>query len=163
MSNCSCIAGNFNFYAEAIDRKTIIFQDLSEWASGDGYEYPSEYEMEVIPPATSKSYKVTVKTGQINKYTEEQIGTIKDGVYCFKVDSCDNTITRSTALFPTIECCVRQSWATLDESKYDQLREIENNLKQVVSHVELNNIQSATKKLNITKKLLENLKCDCDC
>lgn len=160
---CACIRNNFNFYAKAIDKKTIIFQDLSDWMDEDGYDFPAEYTVEITPPATSKSYSVNIKVGQINRLTEKDLGSIKDGVYCFKTESCGKQYTRSVAIFPKLECCIKQLWATLDSSRYDDITEIENHLKLVSINTELNNIQLATKELNITKKLLENIKCDCDC
>lgn len=163
MTNCACIAGVFNFFAKAADKKTIIFQDQSAWMEGEGYDSPSEYLVNVIPPASSKTYPVAIKVGQVNRLTETQFGTLKDGIYCFKVETCGVPYTRSVALFPKLQCCIKQLWATSDKSKHDDIREIEYHLNQVSINAELNNIQLADSELKITKKLLENIKCDCDC
>ena len=160
---CSCIRGNFNFYAKAIDKNTIIYQDLSDWMVEPGYEYPQEYVVNLTPPASSKSIAITIKVGQLNRLSSSEIGPLKDGVYCFKVESCGKKYTRSIAIFPKLECCIKQLWATLDSSRYDDIIEIQNHLKLVSINTELSNIQTANRELNITKKLLENIKCDCDC
>jgi hypothetical protein len=163
MTNCSCITGDYNFYVDSLDKDTIVYQDLSNWMVEDGYDVPEQYIVEITPPATSKSYSINIKTGQLNRLTEKEIGTLKDGIYCFKVTSCGQDYTRSKAIFPKLECCISQLWATLDSNKYDQINEIESHLKLVEINAELNNIQLAQSELKITKKLLENLKCDCDC
>lgn len=167
MANCACLKGVFNYYVEALDRNTIIFQDLSEWMTESGYEVPSTYALTVIPPATSKEYSVNIKVGQLTRLTSDDIGTIKDGVYCFKVPSdgvgCGEGYTRSTALFPKIECCLKQAWVSLGDTKYNELSEIQFHLDQVTRNVQINNVQLAEKELKIAKILLDNLKCDCGC
>lgn len=161
--DCSCIRGNYNYYAEAIDKKTIVYQDLSDWMDDEGYVLPTEYDVDVTPPASSTAKTITMKVGQINRLTSEELGQIRDGIYCFQVVSCGEPYTRSQAIFPYIQCCLKQAWATLGGESHESLEEIENHLKLAKINAELNNVQLASKELKIAKKLLENIKCDCDC
>jgi hypothetical protein len=161
--SCGCIKGNYSFYVEALDKDTLIYQDLSEWMEGDSYEFPTTYEVTIIPPASATGTTLELLVSSTNKITSEHIGAILDGIYCFKVESCGVEYKRSIALFPWIECCVKQAWATLDQSYADQIREIERQLKLSKINSELNNVKFANSNLKIAKKLLENLKCDCNC
>lgn len=161
--NCGCIKNNFSFHAEAIDRKTIIYQDLSDWMEGDSYTLPTMYDVEVVPPGQSSGIILSLLVTSTNKITKDDLGRILDGIYCFKVESCGKKYIRSVAIFPYIECCVKQAWASLDVSYADQIREIERYLKLTKINAELNNVKLANSNLKIAKKLLENLKCDCNC
>lgn len=143
---CSCVRGNHNLFAEAIDKNTIIIQDLSDWMDDIGYEYPTQYITNLTLPASSKSVPIQIKVGQINRLTSTEIGTIKDGVYCFKTESCGIEYTRSIALFPKLECCIKQLWATLESNRYAEIIEIETHLKLVAINAELNNVQLADRK-----------------
>lgn len=163
MTNCSCIKGNYNYYTEAIDKETIIYQDLSDWMIEEGYEYPTEYDIIVTPPTSSTPVSLTVKVGEINRITSTDIGTIKDGIYCYETTSCGKSYKRSQALFPSIECCIKTAWATLGSQHYPAIEEIERHVKLVTVNAELNNVILASRELKIAQKLVENLKCDCDC
>jgi hypothetical protein len=161
--DCSCIRGNYNYYAEAIDTKTIIYQDLSDWMDDEGYIYPVDYQVSITPPTSSQPKIFTMRVGEMNRISSEDIGHIRDGIYCFTVVSCGDRYVRSQAIFPHLRCCVKQAWATLGIEWQEAIEEIENHLKLATINAELNNVQLASKELKIAKKLLENIKCDCDC
>lgn len=163
MKDCSCIRGNYNFYVEAIDKATIIYQDLSDWMDEDGYVVPSEYVVRITPPVESAGVDILMRVGHINRLTEVELGCIRDGIYCFRVTSCGERYIRSKAIFPHIECCIKQAWATLGIEWQEKIEEVENHLRLSSINAELNNVQLASKELAIAKKLLENIKCDCDC
>lgn len=160
---CSCIAGIYNFYVEAIDKYTIVYQDLSKWMDETGYENPTEYVVEVTPPMSTVPRSIVMQIGQINRLTSEELGTIKDGIYCFEVMSCGKSYKKSIAIFPYLRCCVKQAWATLGVGWKEAIEDVENHLKLASINAELNNVQLASNELSIAKKLLENIKCDCDC
>lgn len=163
MADCSCIRGNFNCYVEAIDTTTLVYQDLSDWMDEAGYVYPSDYSIQVTFPARKTAKEVFVNTGAITRIANENGSVLKDGIYCFQVSSCGNVYTRSKALFPNIECCLKQAWATLGKEWQEKLEEVGNYLKYAAIHAELNNITLASQTLKIAEKLLGNIKCDCDC
>ena len=163
MNDCSCIRGNYNFYAESIDKDTIVYQDLSNWMDETGYVYPTSYDVIITTPMSSSGTTIELYIGQLNRLTSVELGSIRDGIYCFQTTSCGESYTRSVAIFPNLRCCVKQAWATLGIEKQEQIEEVENHLKLASINSELNNIQLASKELMIAKKLLDNLKCDCDC
>lgn len=163
MAECSCIRGNYNFHAEAVDRETIIYQDLSDWMDDEGYDFPTELTIQITPPTRTTAIPITIKVGEINKISSTSIGGLKDGIYCFETTSCGQKYTRSKAIFPYMECCVKQAWATLGMEHQEKIEQVENYLKLVTINAELNNVQTASKQLKIAKKELENLKCDCNC
>lgn len=130
---------------------------------GATYEIPQVYEVTVIPPGQQSGVILDLLVESTNEITKDDIGKILDGIYCFKTTSCGIEYSRSVAIFPYIECCVKQAWATLDASYAEQIREIERYLKLTKVNAELNNVKLANSSLKIAKKLLENLKCDCNC
>ena len=160
---CSCIRGNFNFYVEALDKETIIYQDLSDWMDEENYEDPVSYDVTIIPPTKTKGVTLSLLVGSTNRLTSQELGCFLDGIYCFKVTSCGVEYIRSKAIFPYLECCVKQAWATLYEQFEDQIREVEKHLKLAKINAEHNNVKLASKNLAVAKKLLENIKCDCNC
>lgn len=161
--DCSCIRGNFDCYVDYIDKDTLIYQDLSDWMIEEGYAEPTEYVVSVTPPASFSPISLSFKIGQLNKITATDIGSIKDGVYCFEVESCGINYKRSKAIFPNLGCCVKQAWVTLGIEWKTKIEEIENHLKLASINAEMNNVQTASKELIIAKKLLDNIKCDCNC
>lgn len=163
--DCSCIRGDsgYNFYVEAIDPDTIIYQDLSVWMDENNYVLPSTYTVVIQPPGVSSTYTLEFDISSINRITKNEIGSIRDGIYCFSVDICGVKYKKTKSLFPKIECCIKQAWATLDDSWWEKLEEVENYLKLTSINAELGNIKEANNTFNIAKKLLENIKCDCNC
>lgn len=162
---CSCIKGDsgYNFHVEALDKKTIVYTDLSLWVDDDNYKLPDKYLVVITPPASTTGYEIEMLVGSTNRLTDDELGYIRDGIYCFTVDICGVKATRSRAIFPHLECCVKQAWATLGIERQEEIEKIENHLKLAKINAELNNVQTATKELKIAKILLENIKCDCNC
>lgn len=163
MAECSCIRGNYNFYTEALDKDTIVYQDLSDWMEEEGYDSPTEYVVTITPPLSTQSVAVTMKVGEMNRIGSDEIGTVRDGVYCFETTSCGEYYTRTHAIFPYMECCVKKAWATLGIEWHGRILEVEYHLKLASIQAELQNIQLASNELKVASKLLENIKCDCDC
>lgn len=161
MATCSCIRGNFNIYVKAIDKDTLVYHDLSEWMTDDGYIVPDTYSVTITPPATSKSTTLTLKTGSTNQIGVSELGSLKDGAYCFEVTSCGISYKKSVGLFPSLECCLKQAYAT--QSDVGKVDEVDSYLKRASINVELNNLQTASSNLSIAKALLENMQCDCNC
>jgi len=159
--SCSCIKGVYNFYVKAIDTEKIVYRDSSDWMEGDNYLSPDKYTVYVTPPATSKREKLELVVNSINII--QGIGKLKDGVYCFETTSCGVTYKKSVALFPHLECCLKQAWATLGEESIPKLEEIESYKKLAETNAEFNNVKAAASNLDIAQKLLRNLKCDCSC
>lgn len=159
---CQCLRGVYRFYAKPIDTTVIIYKDASDWMSEDqNYVTPTEYQIKVTPPRTSTATSFTVLVDHNNQLTFG--GKLKDGVYCYETDSCGVHYVRTVALFPNIMCCVKQARATLGPEYKSRIDEVESYLDSAAYNAELNNIKTAGKNLKIAEKLLENLKCDCNC
>lgn len=163
MRDCSCIRGVFNVHAEALDKDTLVVTDVSEWMDEEGYDPPTVYTASITPPASSRAFDVLIDANKTNKITSEDIGAIKDGVYCFTVESCGKVYTRNKALFPKMECCVAKAWATMPGHREDQIREVDKFLMLATHAAELGNVNDSFNNLKIARQLLDNLKCDCDC
>lgn len=157
---CICIRGIYNFYVKAVDTETLIYKDLSDWMDDEGYLTPSKYTVKLTPPGTGTSKSLELSVSSNNKI---DIGKLKDGIYCFETDSCGKNYKRSVGIFPNIECCVKQAWATLGLEFKSKIEEVESYLKAASINAELNNVKTATQNLKIAGKLLENIKCDCSC
>lgn len=166
MTTCSCIRGRgYDFTLDTPDKKTLIYNDLSDWmneADGD-YQVPDTYSVSILPPASSTPVTLILNVGSSNKITKEDLGSIRDGIYCFEVTSCGNTQKKSIGIFPSIECCIRQAYAVAPQSEIRKIEEVESYLRRASINVEMNNVKTAEKNLKIAKKLLENVKCDCNC
>lgn len=159
MANCSCIRGNYNFYAREVDKNGFRYQDLSDWMDEPGYTIPTTYSVTITPPATRNSVTLNLTVGGTNYITKEQLGSLKDGIYCFEVTSCGISYKRSIGLFPEMRCCIRQLYAT--ENDPSKAQEVDNYLERASINIEFNNIQLAEKNLKIARRLLDNLKCSC--
>ena len=162
-NDCSCIKNNYNLWAIASDRKTILYRDLSDWMEGPNFDQPVQYIVNITVPGSFKEVPVVLDVFDVNPLTKEELGSIKDGIYCFKVLSCGIKYIRSKAIFPFLECCVKQAWATLEDIFEDKIREVEKHMELANINAELNNVRLASDNLSIAKKLLDNLKCHCDC
>lgn len=158
---CTCIRGIYNFYVKAVDIKTLVYKDLSDWMDDDNYIYPEKYPVFITPPGTSKAEKIELLVSSINKI--DQFGNLKNGIYCFETTSCGVKYTKSVAIFPKLECCVKQAWATLGLEFKTRIEEVESYMKSASINAEYNNVKTASQNLKIAEKLLDNLKCDCNC
>lgn len=160
---CACIKGEFNISAFAPDCDNLIFLDLSEWMDGDHYLLPKEYEFEIVPPGKTSGPFFSTISGTSTRITREELGfRIMDGVYCIKVTNCGVDYLKRVAIFPELECCITRAKVLLPEKK-QEIREIEDLLDSVKYSIEIKDIKVAQSSLEIVKKMVRNLKCDCDC
>lgn len=159
--DCFCIRGKFNFYVKAVDLENIVYKDSSDWMDDENYATPDEYVVKATPPGTGTATDFTVLVKHNNQLTFG--GKLKDGIYCFEVDSCGKHYIRTVGLFPNIRCCIKQARAVLGNEFRSRIDEVESYLDSAAYNAELNNVKTAGKNLKIAEKLLENLKCDCSC
>lgn len=160
---CSCIRGNYNVYVKALDKKTLIYQDLSDWMDEPRYDLPETYTVTVIPPGESTGVSLELNIRNTNRISEDDLGCIKDGVWCFQTESCGTLYKRSVGIFYSIECCIRKAYATESDKSYKAIKEVEMFVTLAKSAVSINNIQEATEFLEIAQKKLDRIKCDCNC
>jgi len=160
---CSCIRGIYNIVVKALDKKTLNYQDFSDWMDEDRYEHPETYEVIVTPPGTSDGYSLTLSTICANKITEEQVGCIKDGIWCFETNSCGVNYKVSVGIFYSIDCCLKKAFATEPKKNYEALKEVEMFLELAKSSISINNFKEGSEYLDIAQKKLDIIKCDCNC
>lgn len=159
MSNCSCIRGIYNFHVQAIDTKIIIYQDLSDWMDDDGYSKPDTYLVKITPPRKFNSIDFIMKVDSTNRIDSSKLGKLLDGIYCFEAESCGVSYKKNVGIYPNIACCLKKAFL----KDYEKALEVKKHLHLFVLNVELGFIIEADKNLKIAKKLLDNIKCDCDC
>lgn len=165
---CACIRGNFNYYVKALDKHTLIYQDLSDWMEEDRYYVPEIYRVTVIPPGSVTGIKLDLSTKNVNRLTEEQLGCIEDGIWCFETESCGVNYKRSVGIFYKIECCLRKAFAKIENcaipvGAYEKLKEVEMYLELCKSAAEINNYSESNEFLEIAQKKLDRIKCNCKC
>lgn len=163
-SICSCIRGKdgFDFYVFVKDRNSIIYHDLSDWMDEGGYTVPTTYEVDVIPPGRYNAVTLTMNVGTVTEISAEQLGgCLIDGAYCFQTEYCGYKYTKSRALFPYLECCLKKALATQEDP--NKIMKIKEYLRLADINIELNNVKIGEKNLKIAKTLLGNIQCNCDC
>lgn len=164
MTQCSCIKKNFNFHFEALNTKTALFQDFSDWMSGEHYVKPERYTVEIKLPNRKGFKKKEVDALSFNKITSEDFGyssCLPDGVYTFKTESCGNVYTRYKAITPDLECRVQCMLAKgIDPLKVATLSA---QIKSIHYNAELDKIIEADKLYKLVKREIDLIECDCSC
>lgn len=167
MAKCSCIRNNnYDFNLNVYSCYSLIYTDLSEWMTEEQYVIPESYNVEVTSPDGQKAI-LTIKTDQANKITSEHLYSIPglcitDGVYCFKIDNCQDIITKSKAITCKLEC--RKDSLVIKASSdedWENIKEIESHISAIHSQANIGNFTEANKEYKFAKKLLDNLNCDC--
>lgn len=170
--SCACIKGIYDFRVEACDTNRLLYTDLSEWMKDEPYIIPKYHRIYVTPPGQKKEYEVLVEPLSTTVIDAGQIGMkkLQDGIYCFTVKpldessgGCGKEYIKSTGIFPNLECCIAQAHATLDDDKYEDIKDVEKMLTMSKVSVDLGKVKSAQDTFKIAKKLLDRLKCDCTC
>ena len=160
---CSCIKGNYDFLIVSSDTQNLVYQDLSDWMTGDHYVIPTEYFVEIIPPGRTTGVQVTVDTGCSTRINRDDTNfRFKDGVYCFIVDSCGKKYIKSIGVFSEIECCIKKAKVTKPHLT-EELLQIENKLEALKHMISTGYTKDASSSLQIIENNLRNIKCDCDC
>ena len=135
---------------------------MSDWMEEDRYDPPETYTVNVIPPGESTGYTLELNVQGFNKINKEDVGCIKDGVWCFNTISCGEDYKKSIGIFYNIECCIAKAYATEPERQEEAIKEIEMWVKEAKVAVELNQIVQATEFLELAQNGLERIKCNCD-
>lgn len=151
---CSCIKNNYNFFLSEISCQYILYNDLSIWMEGDNYITPSTYIVQIgTSPDSLKDYEVSTKG-----VTEL---SLKDGVYIFKVTSCQNTYTRWRAVTAKLQCCLDIYLVSEDRPDLEKVKEAQRLLDGAKLYAVYNKPVQANDYYKMAKKLIESLNCDC--
>lgn len=172
MPNCSCIKGHYEFKVESCESTRLFYTDLSEWMLEEPYVIPKNYKVQIIPPGKNTSIDKQVEALSTTVITAADLNLkrLEDGIYCFIISptdkdsgGCGKEYTRSTAIFPNIQCCLNKAFSTEGEDKYADLKDVEKFLDFAKNESELGNTKAAAENYKIAKKKLDRLKCDCGC
>lgn len=165
--SCACIKKVYDIHLSHKDCKTLVYEDQSDWMSGEAYEYrPSTQEVRVYIPSKKKEYTITVDPSKRNYITSvELFGTsepicLPDDIYCFKVFSCGDDYQINRALTCRAECkideLVSKAKTELDFSEVGFLR---NMVYSVKVNASLGKPEAAMEILQIVNKKLKHLTC----
>lgn len=165
--NCSCIKNNnYDFSLNYPSCYSLIYSDLSEWISGEQYVIPETYNIEVTPPEYP-SKLISVKTLGSTKITSEDLFDaeglcISDGVYCFKIDNCQDILTKYKAVTCKLECRKDNLIIKASSSEdWENIRKIESLIYSVHANANNGNYREANLEYKFAKKILDNLNCEC--
>lgn len=160
--DCSCIKGNFDVETLEVSSEKFTVTDVSDWMQEARYSIPTEFGVEVIPPGSASGPTIQLVPFSSITVSKEDV-SIKDGVYTFKVESCGVTYLKHKLVLPRFRCCLDQAWAQLSDKFHTELLEIETYITGTDISVEFNQLDQAFSFFKIAEKLLNNLKCDCNC
>lgn len=178
---CGCIAGRFDFTFGVRGEDHFIYQDLSVWEEGEGYQIPPYYTVRVKSP-TAKDYKdIQVRTGGsflIDKAELGVTGCIPDGVYCFRVESgvdcssvgCGLQYDAYRMLTTLIECRLMKSQVyymdgkgEIPSEKSGSLDLIDMKIESSKFQAEIGNFSMAQDEYKVANKMLDILNCENSC
>jgi len=164
--DCACIKANYNFQLKALDSKTLLYQDFSDWMEHDYYERPEKYTVEVTPPNSNKSVKLEIKTNGLNVITSKELGfgensCLPQGVFSFMAKSCGNTYVRYKGVTPDLEC--RVECALLQGVDPLEISRLTTKIKSIHYNLERDMITEANKIFKVVTKEIDLLECDCGC
>lgn len=160
--DCSCIKGNFDVETLEVAADKFTVTDISDWMQEVRYTIPDTFGVEVIPPASSSGPTLQLEPARSVTITKDDIA-MKDGVYTFKVESCGVVYLKHKLVIPKMRCCLDQAWVQMSDKYHAELLEIEKYIKGTDVSVEFNQMNQALTFFKIASKLLDNLKCDCNC
>lgn len=165
MNTCSCIRGVYNFNVETKDNKNIIYTDLSDWMLDEVHSIPDFYKIKIYLPGNSSFKEISVsaksKTSTRIEASDLGLSCIPDGPYTFSVDSCGTIYNKKTVLMPNLWCCYKKLIAI--EGITPESETILQHIKNCINNSELQNIVDANASFKVAKKMLERLKCNCNC
>lgn len=145
-------------HVQVIDQDNMIYQDLSDWTTD-----PTVYSVEVTRPATSQPVSVEVSGTENTRISQEDIGTIVDGIYTFETVSCGIRYKRYKGLFFHTECCIKKTYIGADTRTKELLQQVQETLKETQAAIEVNNISLAEELYEIVEAQMDRIACDCGC
>lgn len=170
-NNCFCIKGNYDFYIDVIDTKTIVYHDLSSWMEEEPYVLPSTYTVSLkLPTEAVFEIEVKPKTSTIIKAEDLPVLKFKDGIYCFTIDAlspnsggCGDEYVKTTGIFPNLDCCLNSAYSKLEDEYYERIKEVEHWLSKAKISSQLEMEKQAYSEYDIAKRKLAKLNCNCNC
>lgn len=161
--DCNCIRNNFDVSIQVVDFDTAIFTDTSDWMEEDGYTIPPSYNIQIQVPNSMVNQEITLVPGISVTVKGKDLSGLRDGVYLLSTTSCGKTYSRYKAIFPYMRCCLDQAWVERYSQDKSQLLTIEQSLYLATVKAELKDSKGSADFLDLAKRQLDNLKCDCKC
>jgi hypothetical protein len=158
---CSCIKGSYDFVVTEINCDKVLYQDLSVWMEGENYTLPPTYKLDIYDIDNQGTTTTLLQTIDVNTKGITDIAKyVKDGVYEFRVVSCENTYKRWVGIAPKLQCCLDRYLASseYDEKKYTEADRL---LKGVRTTALFNQPAEAIAFYKMAKRLVDKLNCDC--
>ena len=156
--------GRFNLLFWSLDCKTLLIQDISDWKT-DNKPLPSEYTAHITIPNGATPVPIVLKTGIINTFTMEDFGYGKsqlfDGIYCVKIQDCENEILIHRALACRLNCCYKQMVAGNKEVSNESKELIKSWIEDIPLLVEVGRLNEAKSLFEMTRRELKNLNYNC--
>lgn len=173
MQQCFCIKGvpGLDFYVKVLDTQTLVYNDLSDWVTDDPYIIPETYEVEVtLPDSSVIVLELNALSSTVIRASDIGIHKFKDGIYCFKVNAmseksggCGYDYTKVAGIFPNIDCCIDKAYSKLEDSKFEDVREVESWLDKAKNSASLGKEKQSLEEWKAAKRLLQKLNCECNC
>lgn len=166
--SCSCIKNrDYDVHLSFKDCKTMVYEDQSDWMSGESYEdRPSLYEVRVYIPSRKKEYTLNLDPSKRNYITSvELFGTsepicLPDDIYCFSTVSCGVEHKINRAFVCRTECKIdeltNKAKSKDEHSEVGFFRNIVHSVKVAARH---GRPELAKELLEVLSKKLKHLLC----
>ena len=151
----SCIRGNYNASVKAIDKTTVMYQDMSDWM-----DTPDKYMIDIYKP---NEEKVSVEVRADRPVKIDQLGVVNDGIYTIETNSCGIRYKRRVGLFFNIECCIKKSYSLVEARLHPMIEEVREYVKMAKCAIEMNDFTLANDLFDIAQDKMERINCDCGC
>ena len=140
------------------------------WMEGHNYYIPESYDV-WVSTGGGGGRKVSVKTIGHTVIDAEALGTsgmLPDGAYCFRTESCADTMTRYKMNTCRLECCLQEYIYQLvsreaPESEYVNVEQIERLIDIAKHNASIKNVEYAMQVYEEAKTMIEDLNCNCKC
>lgn len=165
--SCSCIAKHYSVTIKSTDCKTLVYEDNSTWMTGNTFDgIPQEMDVEIETPGGHTS-TVKVNPNKSNHLSSIEIfgdtskRCLKDGIYCFRVNSCDLPYKISLTYTCNAQCKIDTILAKA-KTYYDkeEAYRLQRMLDTLKSASEKGQINTAKNLLDILNTSLSNENCE---
>lgn len=165
--SCSCIKKNYDVHISFKDCKTMVYEDQSDWMSGEAYEdRPSLYEVRVYVPSRKKEYILDLDPSKRNYITSvELFGTsepvcLPDDIYCFSTTSCGVDYQINRAFVCRTECKIDElTTKAKSRDDHDEVIFFRNIVHSVKTSARQGRPELAKELLEVVNKKLQHLLC----
>jgi hypothetical protein len=165
--SCSCIKKSYDVHISFTDCKTMVYEDQSDWMSGEAYEdRPALYEVRVYVPSKKKEYTLNLDPSKRNYITSvELFGTseptcLPDDIYCFSTESCGIDYQVNRAFVCRTECKIDElTTKAKSQDEHSEIAFFRNTVHSVKTCAKQGRPELAKELLEVLTKKLKHLLC----